>query len=140
MPFVCAHHEVDAHAHLGVCEDELRLALEGVLAGEFQCVHQGLHVVAADFDDLPAESLVLGAQVAEAEHVVGGAVNLFLVVVDDGDEVVNAFGGGIHGGFPNLAFLLLTVAHEDEDEMFVAVQLLGLCRADGDGEALSQGT
>ena len=138
VPFVGTHHEVDTHAHLGVGEDELWLALESVLASELQGVHHGLHIVSAHLEHVPTEGFVFGAKVTEVKHVVCGAINLFLVVVDDGNEVVDALGRGIHGSFPNLAFLLLAITHEDEDEVLVAIETLSLGGANSNRETLTK--
>ncbi len=133
-----AHHEINTHTHLRVGKNELRLTLTGILTGEVQGINHLLHLVAVHLEDLPSEGLVFGTHVAKVHHVVGGAVNLFLVVVNDGDEVVNALGRGIHGGFPNLAFLLLAVAHKDENKVIVAIQPFGLCRTNGHRQALTE--
>ena len=62
-----------------------------------------------------------------------------MVVVHDAYEVVEAVLTGAHGGFPDLAFLYLAVAHGAEDTVAHAVLLAGESHADGVGEPLAQG-
>lgn len=132
-------HEVDAVAHLGLEDDAHGAALAGEGLGAGHAVEHLLHVVAVvDDDDLPEEALELGLEVAEGHDLLDGGVDLLVVVVDGGDEVVHVLGAGEHGGFPDLAFLELAVAVHGEDEVFVARHFLAEGGADADAEALTQ--
>ena len=71
-------------------------------------------------------------------HVGGVAVDLQMVAVDDGDEVVQVLMGGPHGGLPNLALLALAVAEQAEYALGLARQLQAGGHAGGDGQALAE--
>ena len=138
--FVDALHEVDAVAHLGGEDDADGFALAGEGLGFGHAVQHLLHVVAVRDDyNGPHEGLELGFEVAEVHDLLGGAVDLLVVVVDGGDEVVNVFGSGKHDGFPNLAFLQLAVAVESIDKVAVAGHLFAEGGADAYAHALSEG-
>lgn len=139
--FVDALHEVDAVAHLGGENDADGFALAGEGLGFGHAVQHLLHVVAVgDDDDGPHEGLELGLEVAEVHDLLRSAVDLLVVVVDGGDEVVDVFGAGKHDGFPNLAFLQLAVAVEGVDKVVVVGHLFAQCGADADAKALAQRT
>ena len=99
-----------------------------------------LHVVAVVDDNYcPHEGFELGFEVAEVHDLLCGAIDLLVVVVDGGNEVVDVFCAGKHDGFPYLAFLKLAVAVEGVDETFVASHFLAECGADADAEPLAEG-
>ena len=95
-------------------------------------------VVAVDLARVPAERLELGGDVAEIAHLLGGAVDLQPVAVDDGDQVVKLAMGGEHGRLPHLALLALAVAQQREHRLGLAVELEARGGAGGDGEALAE--
>ena len=87
---------------------------------------------------LPAERGELGAHVAGVAHVGGVAINLQMVAVDDGHEVVQVLMGGPHGGLPDLALLALAVAEQAEHALGLARQFQAGGHASGDGQALAE--
>src|SRR5208283_4439894 len=66
------------------------------------------------------------------------AVNLQTIAINDADQVVELVVRALHHGFPNIAFLLLTIAHDAEDGVLVVVEFAGDGHANGDTKALSQ--
>ena len=86
-----------------------------VLLGRFQGIDDLPHVMAVDAHHLPAESLVFGGERLDVHHRLSLAVNLQMVVVEDGNEVVELVLRGLHGRLPDLPLLLLAVAHDAED-------------------------
>ena len=84
-------------------------------------------------DRLPAEGLELRADVIETGYVTNVAVNLQVVVVDDGNEIVKMVVGGEHGRFPDLPLLDFAVAEQREDAALgAAVALLVNAHAERD--------
>src|SRR5207245_2337608 len=79
-------------------------------------------VVAIDVLGEPAERFPAWPQRPEIEHLGGGPGLLVAVLIDDTDEVIGFVLLRCHRCFPNLALVLLTVAHEDVDAGIVAVQ------------------
>ena len=112
-----------------MCEENLRLPIESVLSCNVKGVNDLLHIVAVEFIYRPAERLVFGLKVAEAAYVIGAAVYLFLIIVNDCHKVVYMFCCCIHRCLPDLAFFLLAVAHQAEHKVLVSAQPLGLCRS-----------
>jgi hypothetical protein len=70
--------------------------------------------VALDLDRVPAEGLELGAHVAGVHDLLGGAVGLEVVVVDDRSQVREVEVGRGGRGLPGLALLAITVGEEAE--------------------------
>src|SRR5690606_32649298 len=119
MPFVASLHKVDPLAHNRIHDIEHWFfpPCQGL------CVFQRLdgfgQVIAVEFLNIPAKGLILLAQVAQVENLLGGSVDLLPVMVYCGDEVVHLVVGGIGGRFPNLALILLAVAHKNKDKSVV---------------------
>ena len=74
-----------------------------------------------------------------SNYLVHRGVNLLVVVVDGGYQVVYVLGASKHGGLPNLAFFELTVAVHGINEVLVARHLLAEGGADADAHALAEG-
>ena len=91
------------------------------------------------FEDGPAKSSPLRAQIAQRHDVFQGTIDLLPVVVHEADEVVNLVVGSVHGRFPDLAFLKLAVSVEAVDPAVFAIELLGLGSATGDAQSLAEG-
>src|SRR6185295_324124 len=72
-----------------------------------------VEVVTVGFNDLPAERAELRGQRFEAHDVGIRIVGLKLVVVDDGDEIVDLVMRRAHRGFPHFALLQLAIAQHD---------------------------
>ena len=138
--FVDALHEIYAITHFGGEDDADGFALAGEGFGLCHAIKNLLHVVAVrDDNNRPHEGLELGFEVAEIHDLLGGAVDLLMIVVDGGNEVVDVFGTGKHDGFPYLAFLQLAVAVEGVDEVVVAGHLFAEGGTDAYAHALSKG-
>ena len=137
MPLVRAFHEVDAVAHVGLEKDHGGdfLALGGLCEG----AKDFIEVVAVSYDDVPAEGAPLLVKLLDGGDARGGAVYLLAVPVGHGDEVAQLVVDGEHGRFPNLAFLALAVAAEDEGPGELAVHLLAEGYARSGRETLAEG-
>ena len=107
MPQIIAFHERDALARHGVRDDHLRLALHRLRLVE--CRDQRRHVVAVARDDVPVERAVFVRQRLERHDVLGAAVDLDEVAVDDARQVVELELGGRHHRFPVQPALVLAV-------------------------------
>jgi hypothetical protein len=129
-------HEADAFAFDGIGNDDVWLAASGL--GFFEGLDHLLHVVAVDGEDFPSETAVFVFERLDVHYVFDPAVNLQAIAVDDANQVVELEMAGFHGGFPDLAFLLLAVAHDAEDPVILLVQLSGERDADGDAQALAE--
>ena len=84
-------------------------------AAALERVDDGAHVVAVDLDRVPAEGLELGAHVAGVHDLLGGAVGLQVVVVDDRGEVGDAEVRRRGRRLPGLALLAVAVGEHAED-------------------------
>ncbi len=131
-------HEADAFAFHGVGDDHRRPAASD--PGFFQRLNHLPHVMPIDGDDLPAEAGILLFQRLDVHDVFHPAVDLQTVAVDDADKVVEIEVAGFHGRFPDLAFLLLAVAHDAEDAVILLVELGGEREADRDAQPLAERT
>ena len=73
------------------------------------------------------------------QDIVGGAVQLIAVVVDEVNDVVQLVGIGEVETLPDLALVSLTVADDAEYVVITAVDLVAQGGAGGGGHALAQG-
>src|SRR5690606_25109088 len=71
-------------------------------------------VMAVDIDDRPSEAAPFLRQRFECGDLRHVPFHLHVVVVDDGRKVGDAMGGSEERGLPDLTFLQLTVAENDE--------------------------
>ena len=62
------------------------------------------------FNNRPAKSFKLRAQVAQWQNLIHVTVYLTTIVIHGGNKIVNFIGGSVHHCFPNLAFFNLAVA------------------------------
>ena len=92
-------HERDAAALLGLADDRGG-AVER--AAPLERLDDRAHVVAVDLDRVPAEGLELRAHVAGVHDLLGGAVGLQVVVVDDRGQVGEVEVRGRHRALPAL--------------------------------------
>ena len=125
MPSGNVLHEADAFAFDGVGDDDGGLARSGFRFGIFQRFDDLFHVVAVDGDHIPSEAAIFIFERLDVHHVFHPAVDLQAVAVDDADQVIELEVARLHGGLPDLAFLLLAVAHDAEDMMIFLVQPSG---------------
>ena len=139
MPFVGAGHEVHAVTHVRIEEDHHRFAAAAEGLGVGEGLQDGRHIMAVGDEGVPAKGFPLGLEVALAGHVVDIPVNLLVVPVGHGDQVVQPMMGGEQGRFPDLAFFTFPVAAEDVGEMRVAVQPFSEGDAGRGGETLAEG-
>ena len=89
-----------------------------------------------DSHHLPAERLVFRGDRLDVHHRLGLAVNLQMVVVQDGHDIVELIVSGFHGSFPDLSLLLLAIAHDAEDAVRAAIEPAGERTAHGDAQTL----
>ena len=140
MPSGNVFHKADAFAFDGVGDDDGGLARSGFRFGILQRFDDLLHVVAVDGDDIPSEAAIFIFKRLDIHHVFYPAVDLQPVAVDDADQVIELEVARFHRGFPDLAFLLLAVAHDAEDVVIFLVQLGDERDADGNAQALAERT
>src|ERR1039458_1705695 len=138
MPSGNVLHEADALAFHRVGKDQSGLAGDWNVLRLLQSVQDLRHVVAVNLDDFPAKAAITLVQRFDVHYVLDPAVNLQTVAVNDGHQIVEFEVRCLHGGFPDIAFLLFAVAHDAEHRMLAAVEFAGQGRADRNAEALSQ--
>ena len=111
--------EAEAALHRGDAAPLLRLSddrrrpVQGAAA--LERLDDRAHVVAVDLDRVPAEGLELGADVAGVHDLLGGAVGLEVVVVDDRGEVGDAEVRRRRRRLPGLPLLDVAVGEDPED-------------------------
>ena len=93
-----------------------------------------------DFDYVPIERAPLVGQRFERHQVLGKTVDLDVVAVHDGYQVMQTFLAGQHDSFPTLAFVEFAVAHQANSAPRLAVQARGQSHARGLRQAESQRT
>ena len=91
-----------------------------------------------DSHDPPAEGLVLLGDRLDGHHRVGLAVNLQMIVVQDGHDIVEFVVSRFHGSFPDLSLLLLAIAHNAKDAVREAIEPARERTAYGDAQTLPQ--
>src|SRR3989338_677008 len=122
----------------GVGLDEERPLAAGF--GFLEHVQYLVVIVSIDFGHVPAEGLELVQHGHDIHDVFDGSINLELVPVQDGHEVVQLVVRGRHGGLPNLSLLALAVAQHAVHPPRLLVEFGGQCHAHGHGQALSKGS
>ena len=134
-----ALHERDAAALLRLADDRGR-AVEGAAA--LERLDDRLHVVAVDLDRVPAEGLELGADVAGVHDLLGRAVGLEVVVVDDRGDVADPEVLRRGRRLPGLALLAVAVGEQAEGLRGLVEVVEPQREADPDGhrEALAERT
>ena len=90
------------------------------------------------FNRLPAKSAPLLVEIGDLEDVFRTAGGLDLVPVDESRQVIEFEVAGSHGGFPQLAFGLFAIAHDDVDAIGFLVEPEGERHADTDRQALAE--
>jgi hypothetical protein len=104
-----------------VRDDDLRLPAHALRL--LDGVDERGDVVAVAFEDVPVERAVLVGERLERHHVLGAAVDLDHVAVDDAGEIVELELGGGHHRLPMEAALVLAVARDDVGAVVLAVHL-----------------
>ena len=135
MPAGNVLHEADALALDGVGQNDRRLAHGR--ARLLQRFHHLLHVMTIAAQHFPPEGTVFLVERLDVHDVLNAAVNLQPVLVHDADQVIELVAYGLHGGFPDGAFLLLAITHDAEHLVGLAGELARERRADGHAQALS---
>ena len=103
-----------------------------------ESVHNLLHIITIHLQNNPVEGFHFGFERAEGHHIIGRAVNLFFIVVDDGNQVIHLFAASEHKGFPDLTFFEFAVAGKHENGMGVLVLFFSDGGTDGHGDTLSE--
>ena len=107
---------LDAAALQGVEDDHGGLSAVTAELGMLDSLLNLLNIVAVfHVDDVPAKRGPLLSQRGDVIDLGDGAVDLLLVVIGKGDQVVQLLRRGEHGRFPDLAFLALAVADHGVD-------------------------
>ena len=81
------------------------------------------HIVTVNLYRMPPESGPFVAQGIDGHHLLGAAVDLQTVAVDDETEVVDLMVRRCHGRLPNAPLLLLAITHDAENTVGLAVHL-----------------
>ena len=136
MPARNVFHEADPFTFHGVGQQHDGRALMALRA--FESFDHLLHVVPVDAAYIPTEAPVLFFQGLDFHHFLDRTINLQAIAVDDADQVVEMMVRCLHGRFPDLAFLLLAVAHDAEDLVILPVQLARQSQTDGNAQTLPQ--
>src|ERR1017187_720067 len=131
-------HEADALALHGIGNNHSGLAGDRIVLRLLQSVQDLGEVVAVNFDHFPAKATIALVQRLDVHHVLDPAVNLQTVAVNDGHQIVEFEVRCLHDRFPDIAFLLLAVAHDAEHRMLAAVEFASQSHADRNAETLSQ--
>jgi hypothetical protein len=106
-------HERHAFALDGVGDQHFRTIGDG--REVFEDVADGANVVAVGAPDFPAECAKFVLERTQIADRRDGRIGLQLVVIDDGDDLGEAFVRGGLQRFPDLPFLQLPVARHDDD-------------------------
>ena len=132
---------LDAAALLRVQDHHRRSAAS---RAEFCVLHRRgnlVDIVAVfDVDHVPAECSPFFVQRRDAVDFLDRAVDLQLVVVGKGDQVIQMLARRKHGRFPDLSFLALAVADQRIDRCAVAFELAAQSNAHRAGKALTERT
>ena len=99
-----------------------------------------LKIMAIDCLNMETKSFQLIHNGIGAHDLCHIAVDLQAIVVHDDTQIIQLVVACEHAGFPNLAFLDLTVAQQGVDTVTGALHLGGQCHAAGSGNALTQRT
>ncbi len=116
----------------------MTVGIPGEVSAVWKALENLREIVAVNFQDVPAEGGVLRGEGVHVHDLFDPAVNLKLVFVHDGAEVVEFVVARGHGRFPDVAFLLFTVTHDAKDAVGPAGQLCGQRAAHGDAQSLAQ--
>ncbi|GAF26010.1 streptogramin lyase [Moorella thermoacetica Y72] len=138
VPAGLVFHEGHAFAFDGFRDDDRGFALD--LPGPLQGVQDLAEVMAVDGHDFPAEGAELVGHRLRGHDLLHSPVDLQVVVVDDGRQVIQAIMGRGHGPFPHHAFLQLAVPQEDVNTVIPAVQAPGQGHTVGHRQTVAQGT
>ena len=112
MPFELALHERDALPFDGVGNDDDRASL-GNLLRLFECLNHFGNIMPITFQHIPSERRPLVGQRFKVQRIRHRRGQLHLVVVDNRHQARRLVVPGIHGRFPVLAFLQLSVTDQD---------------------------
>ena len=89
---------------------------------------------------MPAKVRPFVAQRVDGHHFFGVSIDLKAVPVDDGAEIVRFMMCSGHSGFPHASLLLLTVAHDAENTVWLAIHFGGKSHTEGHAQTLSEAT
>ena len=131
-------HEGDAFTLNGTGDDHGRTI--GGAVGFLKCGKALFDIVAIDFDHMPVEGGPFFRDGLDRLDIGDQAIELAEVPVEDGAEVIELEGGRVEGAFPDLALLAFAVTEHAEDAVVALIEFGGHGHADGDGEALAEGT
>ena len=97
-------------------------------------------VVAVDLADCPTEVAPLVGQRFEVQDLFDAAETLYLVVIDDGHEIVELVVRGKQCGLPRRAFVAFAVAQQHHRPKCLAAGLCGQCHSAADRQPMSERT
>ena len=98
----------------------------------------GLEAVPVDLQDVPIERLIFLPERLQGHHVLGEAVYLDVVAVDERGQVGKFVLAREHRRFPDVPFLLLRIRHQAIDALPLAVQTRRERHADRLGQSGTQ--
>ena len=91
VPLMRTHHEIHTLSHLGFHQDGYGFLVSGERFRQFQRLDTAFHVIAVHLQNHPLESLEFGAEIAQIHHRIRTAINLFFVVINSNNQIVNMF-------------------------------------------------
>src|SRR5512139_1690007 len=107
--------------------------------GRVKGTRDGLHVMTVYVEHVPAEGLPFVEDRFDLHDIVAAAVDLELIDIDNGAEIVQEVVARRHGCLPDLAFLRLSVAEEAVYAGGALVEPQPEGYSVCDGQALAQG-
>ena len=113
MPMIIIFHEVHTFTGYGVGDDDTGFVGDG--PGHATGVYDTFDIIAIDLEYMPAKTLPFALEILERHDIFGVAVDLYVVTVDDTDEIVQFVFAGKHRSFPDITLVELAVTHHDID-------------------------
>ncbi|EJX04008.1 hypothetical protein EVA_07885 [gut metagenome] len=124
VPFVSAGHKVNILSHNGFHQYHYRLSMAFFRFGCTESIKYAVEIVSVGFNYCPSERFPFGFQIAKSCNIFDIAVNLLVVPVCNGCQIVYSVVRCKHSGLPYLAFLRFSVAYHHIDGVVVTVQFL----------------
>ena len=129
-------HEADPFAFGGAGDDGRGLSLHPL------CLIEGsqnlCQVVPIDLANMPAEGAPLISHGLGIHHLIGPAIDLLSVAINDGNQIIHLIVGGSHRCLPYLPLIALSIAEENVDPIIAAVKTGGEGNANTEGKPLPQ--
>src|SRR3990167_6952035 len=132
MPFITMLKHSDTFAGNRVSNNNCWLTKNGL--GPANGAINLLEIMAINFNHLPIEGSPFINQGFEWHNILGKAVNLDIIAIDNCDEITKSFPPSEHNRFPSVPRIMLAIRHEAIDEFsgsLAVIHLLGQRHAHG---------